>query len=209
MYQSGLRLNAVKAKFVLFSRQCICPLTLDGPSTPKLIFSILGVTLKTYISWTNHINSVCLDTKHWVGSLPRQFHLVGNTMPLSTSQIPCSPNLWLYCSSVWDPSTALYTDKLESVQDFATKLIVMKQWHTPYDDRLRLLYLPWLSIRYTRHKLSLCYRIVTSRSIVSSGSFFMHAQDTSCGCGFNYFKDGVLLLFGEVLLHDFLLYVGT
>ena len=146
-------------------------LTPDGPSTPKLIFNILGVTLKTYISWTNHINSVCLDTKHRVGSLPRQFHLVGNAMPLSTSQIPCSPNPWLYCSSVWDPSTALYTDKLESVQDFATKLIIMKQWHTPYNDRLRLLYLPRLSICCTRHKLSLCYRIVTSRSIISSGSF--------------------------------------
>ena len=38
------------------------------------------------------------------------------------------------------------------------------------------------------------------------GPNLTHAQDTSCGCGF---KDGVLSLFGEVLLHDFLLYVGT
>ena len=93
-------------------------------------------------------------------------------MPLQTSQIPCSPNSWLLLYSVWDPGTALYTDKLESLQDFATKCIIMKQLHTPYDDCLRLLYLPWLSIRCMRHKLSLCYRIVTSRSIVSSGSFF-------------------------------------
>lgn len=41
------------------------------------------------------------------------------------------------------------------------------------------------------------------------GPNLTHAQDTSCGCGFDYFKDGVLSLFGEVLLHDFLLYVGT
>ena len=41
------------------------------------------------------------------------------------------------------------------------------------------------------------------------GPNLTHAQDTSCGCGFDHFKDGVLSLFGEVLLHDFLLYVGT
>lgn len=57
-----------------------------------------------------------------MGFLSRQFHLVGNPMPLSTSQIPCSPNPWLLLYSVWDPSTALYTDKLESLQDFATNV---------------------------------------------------------------------------------------
>ena len=41
------------------------------------------------------------------------------------------------------------------------------------------------------------------------GPNLTHAQETSCGCGFDYFKDGVLSLFGEVLLHDFLLYMGT
>ena len=41
------------------------------------------------------------------------------------------------------------------------------------------------------------------------GPNLTHAQDTLCGCGFDYFKDGVLSLFGEVLLHDFLLYVGA
>ena len=45
-----------------------------------------------------------------------------------------------------------------------------------------------------------------SCALFKLGPNLTHAQDTSCGCGFDY---GVLSLFGEVLLHDFLLYVGT
>ena len=47
-----------------------------------------------------------------------------------------------------------------------------------------------------------------SRALSKLGPNLTHARDTSCGCGFDYFKDGVLSLFGEVLLHDFLLDVG-
>ena len=78
-----------------------------------------------------------------------------------------------YCSSVWDPSSALYTDKLESVQDFATKVIT-KQWNTPYNDCLRLLNLPRLSTHHMRQKLSLCYRIVTGQSIIPPRFFTPH-----------------------------------
>ena len=48
----------------------------------------------------------------------------------------------------------------------------------------------------------------SSWALSKLGPNLTHARDTSCGCGFDYFKDGVLSLFGEVLLHDFLLYVG-
>ena len=58
------------------------------------------------------------------------------------------------------------------------------------------------------------YEITVSKKCPSCALFRLgpnrtHALDTSCGCGFDYFKDGILSLFGEVLLHDFLLYVGT
>ena len=53
------------------------------------------------------------------------------------------------------------------------------------------------------------YKKCPSWALSKLGPNLTHAQDTLCSCGFDYFKDGVLLLFGEVLLHDFLLYVGT
>ena len=46
-------------------------------------------------------------------------------------------------------------------------------WNSCYDDRLELLKLPRLSTRRKRQKLSLCYRIVTGRSIIPP-SFFIH-----------------------------------
>ena len=48
-----------------------------------------------------------------------------------------------------------------------------------------------------------------SCALFKLGPNLTHAQDTSCGFGFDCFKDGVLSLFGEVLVHDFLLCVGT
>ena len=139
--------------------------------SPKSV-PYLGVILSKDLTWNDHINSVCLDAKHRVGFLYRQFHLTG---------IPCLYQLYKslvlpsldYCSSVWDPSSALYTDKLESVQDFATKVIT-KQWNTPYNDCLRLLNLPRLSTHHMRQKLSLCYRIVTGQSIIPPRFFTPH-----------------------------------
>ena len=63
-----------------------------------------------------------------------------------------------------------------------------------------------LKMAFSRCLEKSCYTIWALSKL---GPNLTHAQDTSCGCGFDYFKDGVLLLFGEVLLHDFLLYVGT
>ena len=111
--QSGHRLTLAKTRFVLFSRQrhpLSTSLTLDGSPIPQLSsVKYFGVILSKDLTWNDHINSVCLDAKCRVGFLYRQFDLAG---------IPCLYQLCMQldcCSSVWDPSLALYTDKLESV----------------------------------------------------------------------------------------------
>ena len=107
-----------------------------------------------------------------MGFLYRQFHLAGTPCLYQLYKSLVLPTLDYY-SSAWDPSSALYTYKLGSVQDFATNVIT-KQWNTPYEDRLRLLNLPCLSTRRTRQKLSLGYRIVTCRSIIPPRFFTPH-----------------------------------
>ena len=97
------------------------------------------------------ILSVWIPSVGWL-FLYRQIHLTGTPCLYQLYKSLVLPTLD-YCSSVWDPSSALYTDKLESVQDFATKVIT-NQWNTPYDDRLRLLNLPRLSTRRMRQKFS-------------------------------------------------------
>ena len=175
--QSGLRLSIAKTKLVMFSRQRHPPpfsltLVLEGIQIPQVdSVKYLGVILSKDSSWTRHINSVCTDAKHRVGLLHRQFGLAG---------IPCLTQIYKtlilpfldYCSCVWDPSYVLHTDKLESVQHFATKIIT-QQWNSRYDDRLKLLKLSRLSTLRKRQKMSLCYRIVTGRSFIPS-SFFLY-----------------------------------
>ena len=148
-------------------------LTLEGIQIPQVdSVKYLGVILSKDLSWTRYINSICTDAKRRVGLLHRQFGLAG---------VPCLTQLYKtlilpfldYCSCVWDSNYVLYTDKLESVQDFATKVIT-QQWNSCYDDQLKLLILARLSTSRKRQKLSLCYRIVTGQSIIPP-SFFIQS----------------------------------
>ena len=132
----------------------------------------LGVILLHDLSWARHIDSVCMTAKHRVGFLYRQFHLAGPSCLTQLYKSLVVPILD-YCSCVWDPNYTLYIDKLESVQKFATK-VILRDWNSCYNDRMKLLYLPLLSIRCKRQKLSLCYRIVTGRSIIPPSLFTPH-----------------------------------
>ena len=78
-----------------------------------------------------------------------------------------------YCSCMWDPNYTLYVDKLESVQKFATK-VILRDWNSCYNYWMKLLNLLLLSIRRKKQKLFLCYRIVTGRSIIPPTLFTPH-----------------------------------
>ena len=130
--------------------------------------NILGSSFpKIYLGPDISTPFVQMPSVGWVsctGSLVLQ---VSHASPNKTLILPFLD----YCSCVWDSNYVLYTDKLESVQDFATKVIT-QQWNSCYDDQLKLLILPRLSTSRKRQKLSLCYRIVTGQSIIPP-SFFI------------------------------------
>ena len=67
----------------------------------------LGATILKDVSWAEHIDTVSSCRN----SMPAQLY---NSLFLSILD---------YCSSVQDLNTPLYTDKVESVQNFATKVI--------------------------------------------------------------------------------------
>ena len=116
--------------------------------------------------------SVCMTAKHRVGFLYRQFHLAGPSCLTQLYKSLVVPILD-YCSCVWDPNYTLYIDKLESVQKFATK-VILRDWNSCYNNRMKLLNLPLLSIWRKRQKLSLRYTIVTGRSIIPPSLFTPH-----------------------------------
>ena len=129
-------------------------LVFDGTPIPQVnSIKYLGVILSHDLSWARHIDSVCMTAKHRVGFLYRQFHLAGPSCLTQLYKSLVIPILD-HCSCVWDPNYTLYIDKLESVQRFATK-VILRDWNSCYNDQMKLLNLPLLSIRRKRQKLSL------------------------------------------------------
>ena len=66
---------------------------------------------------------------------------------------------------MWDHNYTLYIDKLESVQKFATK-VILRDWNSCYNNRMKLLNLPLLSIRRKRqsslYAIELCLFVLLS-----------------------------------------------
>ena len=70
-----------------------------------------------------------------------------------------------YCSSLWDPAYMVHISKLEAVQKLAAK-IVTKKWNCDYESLLSNLHRPRLSLRRTKQKMALCFRILKGYSII-------------------------------------------
>ena len=104
-----------------------------------------------YCSW--------LPVLHW-GSRPCYFYILSCPALFQSVTSKVLPVL-LPRPCVWGLNTALFKDKLESVQEFATEVIT-KQWHSHYNDCLRLLELP-----AARHKtLLLLQKCLSKKSFL-------------------------------------------
>ena len=173
---SGLRLNVAKSKLLLLSRQRHPPtisLLVGGSLIPQVQSVVyLGVTLSGDLSWAKHIDNVCSKAKRQLGFLHRQFYHAGPPCLIQLYKSLVLPILD-YCSCVWDPHFATHENKLESVQALAAK-IATKQWNSNYNDLLKLLSWPRLSIRRKKQKVSLCHRIISGHSIIPPSFFSPH-----------------------------------
>ena len=78
-----------------------------------------------------------------------------------------------YCSSLWDPAYMVHISKLEAVQKLAAK-IVTKKWNCDYESLLSNLHRPRLSLRRTKQKMALCFRILKGYSIIPPSIFAPH-----------------------------------
>ena len=169
--QSGLRLNAAKTRFVLFSRQrhpLSTSLTLDGSPIPQVSsVKYLGVILSKDLTWNDHINSVCLmPSVGWVfctGSFILRVLLVS-----TNSANPLFSQPWTIFQVSEIPARHFIMINWSLYRALPLKLL-RNSGTLP-----RLLNLPRLSTRRTRQKLSLCYRIVTGRSIIPPRFFTPH-----------------------------------
>ena len=166
--RNHLTFNSNKCKCMVFSRRhsraIKFPLLCLGSTPLELVHSYkyLGVTLTSDLSWSEHIQSICVKSKKLIGLLYRRFY--GNADPATILILYCTlvrPHLEYACQ-VWSPYTQRDKDLLENVQKFALRMS-FRQWNASYRELLNLCNIS--TLRECRLYLSLClmYKITHSQ----------------------------------------------
>ena len=161
-----LTLNAAKCKQMLITRSKTheCPqLYLAGQLLEQVqSYKYLGVTITSSLSWSDHIQSICLKSRRLVGLLYRQFYNYADSNTLRQFYLSCIRPHLEYACTVWDPHLTKDITLLENVQKFASK-ICCKSWVMDYESMLSYLDIPSLQQRrlYTikgQYDVSICAR---------------------------------------------------
>ena len=112
-----------------------------------------GVLLSSDMSWSPHINAICVKARRLVGLLYRRFYRWSDRQSLLTLYtVYVRPRLE-YCSCVWDPFLQKDVNLLESIQKFALK-VCCKQWSASYQELLDASYLSSLQTRRENARLT-------------------------------------------------------
>ena len=109
-------------------------------------FKYLGVLLTSDLSWSQHVDYVCMKARKLIGLVYRRFY--GNMDNEGLLQLYITmvrPHLE-YAAQVWDPHLVKNIEKLEKVQKFALRMC-LHQWDCGYNDLLDKAGLPTLRNR--------------------------------------------------------------
>ena len=138
-------------------------------------YCYLGVLVTSKLSWADHIEQISAKTRKLVGMLHRKY---SDTETPRCIYLTCiQPHLEDACQ-LWDPYTHKATEILESVQKFACK-VFLKQWNMLYDDMLKTLNIPSLSIRRKYLKLITMFNIVNGYFYFPSVFFVQNHNDSN------------------------------
>ena len=135
-------------------------LSLGGNALEQVhTFKYLDVLISSSLSWSPHIDAVCMKARQLQGLLYRRFYgLIDTKGMIELYRTLIRPHLE-YAVPVWAPHLAKDIDKLEKVQKFGSK-ICLKSWDNDYYyDLLELADLPTLENRRMYLKLSVLYKI--------------------------------------------------
>ena len=132
----------------------------------------LGVLIASDLSWGPHIDILCSKAKKQLGVLHRHFHSSSPRVLLRLYKSLVLPTLD-YCSSLWDPHFAIHSNKLESIQTFAIRIIT-KSWRGSTSVTQSRFNLPSLSTRRRKQKVALCYRVLNNLSVIPPSFFTLH-----------------------------------
>ena len=140
------------------------------------------------LSWSEHINSVCIKARKVIGVLYRHFYTnTDRTTLLKLYTALVRPHLEYACQ-VWNPHVMRDKEKLEKVQKFALRMCY-KQWNANYTDLLS--YSNILTLENRRLYLSLCIMYCVIHKLVQ---FYCNTFELKQSCamrssqGHQFFK---------------------
>ena len=159
--KNGMQFNVTKCKCMLLSRKRISASpALYLNTQPMEVVQSLGVVVSSDLSWSSHIQLVCMKAKKILGLIYRNFakYTSDSTVILKMYKALVRPHLE-YAAQVWSPYMVKDIELLEKVQRFALR-ICSRNYNLSYEELLDLYKTPSLQDR--RSFLSLCtfYNII-------------------------------------------------
>ena len=136
----------------------------------------LGLIIDNLLSWSNHVNELCKKVTSAIGALRRIRPLI----PQSTTVLVCNsliqPNLD-YCSLVWDGLSDQLSDKLQTLQNRAARVILKANCGTSSSLLLDILKWDKLVIRRKKHKAIMMFKSLKEQAPVYLQNLF-HERST-------------------------------
>ena len=146
----------------------------------------LGVWITSRPDFTLQCEKASAKAMHSLGLIKRSFtHLTKESFQILYKTY-IHPHLE-YCVSIWNPCLARNIDKLERIQQRATKLVPGLS-HLPYEARLQHLNLYSLYCRRQRGDLIVVYKLINHLNRVSADPFFTFANSVTRGHDYRIFK---------------------
>ena len=142
-----------------------CTLSIKGkPLECVKQFKYLGILLTDNLSWSPHIESICMKSNKIIGLLYRKFYNTAtNSTLLELYKTMVRPHLE-YATQVWSPHLIKDISRIEKVQKFAIRMCLHK-WDMNYENLLEEANLPTLKDR--RLYLNLCTLFKIIHNLIS------------------------------------------
>ena len=184
-FRNYLLLNPDKSKLMVFGTRKMLPklqditLSLLGKDlSPSETAKDLGVLLDPHLSYNNHIIKTVSSCMSSLGQINRVKHAFDRKTLLIVINALVFSKLF-YCSNVWANCSKLNIDKLQSVQNFACRIVsgIRKYDHvTPELKRLK--WLPVSSQLYYRNTI-LAFKCMNCRAPEYLSTIFTKRSDVS------------------------------
>ena len=126
----------------------------------------LGIILSDKLSWDLYVDHICKKARKTIGFIHRSFH----SAPINTRRtlhLALVRPILEYASTTWHPLNIKLTNRIESTQRFACR-VILQQWKLSHDELLQESDLPTLAKR--RDVATLCHLFKIFHGLCSSSN---------------------------------------